>query len=144
MTKEQTMIQPDARVSVEAGRSVAARRARTRAVAYGMVGIGIVLLVAALISLGVIPTPLTAPRLTGSILNPPAPAPDFKLEDQLGQNVTLSEFRGKVVVLTFLYTTCPDTCPIVTEKLHQARADLGSDAARTAILAVSVDPTNDT
>lgn len=121
-----------------------ARRARLRAIAGGLVGIGVVLLLVALISLGIIPTPLTAPNLTGAIIDPPQPAPSFTLEDQHGATVALSDFRGKVVVLTFLYTNCPDTCPIITEKLHQARAALGSDANQVGILAVTVDPANDT
>lgn len=120
------------------------RRERTRVIAAGLVGIGLVLLVAAFVSLGIIPTPLTAPNLTGAVIDPPSPAPNFRLEDQFGKPVALSDFRGKVVVLTFLYTHCPDACPIITEKLHQARAALGTDADRTAILAVTVDPANDT
>lgn len=138
MAREQVQIVPDPAASQPA------RRARLRAIAAGLVGIGVVLLLAALVSLGVIPTPLTAPSLTGAIIDPPVPAPNFTLEDQQGAKVALSDFRGKVVVLTFLYTNCPDTCPIITEKLHQARATLGSDANQVGILAVTVDPANDT
>ena len=71
-------------------------------------------------------------------------APDFHLTDQYGKPVSLSQFRGKVVVLTFLYTHCPDACPLTAEKLHATQAQLGSDASNVVMLAVSTDPTGDT
>ncbi|HEX7593562.1 MAG TPA: SCO family protein, partial [Anaerolineae bacterium] len=46
------------------------------------------------------------------------PAPDPKLTDQTGSAVSLADFRGKVVVLTFLYTHCPDECPLIASKLR--------------------------
>jgi len=107
-------------------------------------GIVVVLVVAVVGFFGVRWYVNRTPSLNGALLNPPAPAPNFKLEDQNGQNVSLSQFRGKVVVLTFLYTHCPDACPIITEKLHQAYTLLGPDAAHVAILAVTVDPERDT
>jgi protein SCO1/2 len=109
-----------------------------------MVGVGIVLLAAALVSLGVIHLGPRSSNLVGAIVNPPFPAPDFQLQDQFDQPVALNSFRGKAVVLTFLYTNCPDACPLITEKLHQAYDQLGQDASRTAILAVTVDPAHDT
>lgn len=69
-----------------------------------------------------------------------APAPDFRLTDQFGRQVTLSQFRGEPVVLTFMYTRCPDVCPLTAEKLHQVQVLLGHDAARVVMLAVSIDP----
>jgi protein SCO1 len=122
----------------------AARRARLRPVALGLTGIGVVLLVAALIAFRTLHLRPSAPPLAGAILNPPAAAPDFRLPDQFGQQVRLSSFRGKSVVLTFLYTNCPDACPLITEKLHQAHAMLGPDVDRAAFLAVTVDPAHDT
>src|SRR4029077_10929143 len=71
-------------------------------------------------------------------------APDFHLTDQLGKPIALSQFRGEPVVLTFLYTHCPDVCPITAETLHTTQAQLGKDAARVTMLAVSVDPKGDT
>ena len=53
-------------------------------------------------------------------------------------------FKGKPVVVTFLYTHCPDVCPLTAEKLHTVMQNLGSDASRVAVLAVSIDPKGDT
>src|SRR5439155_25348111 len=46
------------------------------------------------------------------------PAPNFQLTDQAGQKISLAQFKGKPVVLTFLYTHCPDICPLTAEHLH--------------------------
>ena len=72
------------------------------------------------------------------------PAPDFRLTDQFGQQVSLSQFKGKPVIVTFMYTHCPDVCPLIAEKLHTVEQGLGSNAQKVAILAVSVDPGRDT
>src|SRR5712692_11060652 len=72
------------------------------------------------------------------------PAPDFRLSDQFGKPVSLSQFKGKPVILTFLYTHCPDACPLTAEKLRAVMQNLGSDAQRVAVLAVSTDPKGDT
>jgi protein SCO1/2 len=72
-------------------------------------------------------------------------APDFTLTDgPTGDTVSLSALRGRVVVLTFLYTRCPDVCPLTAEKLRQARTGLGAAAEDLRLLAVSVDPAGDT
>ena len=72
------------------------------------------------------------------------PAPDFHLQDQNGKAVSLAQMQGKVVVLTFWYTHCPDMCPLAAEKVHQTLITLGKQAKQVAVLAVSVDPFNDT
>jgi protein SCO1/2 len=72
------------------------------------------------------------------------PAPDFRLADQFGRQVSLSQFRGEPVVLTFMYTRCPDVCPLTAEKLHQVQLLLGKDLAHVVMLAVSIDPRGDT
>lgn len=73
------------------------------------------------------------------------PAPDLTLVDgRTAAPVTLSALRGKVVALTFLYTRCPDTCPLTAEHFRQAQRDLGSEADRVVFVAVSVDPAGDT
>lgn len=74
----------------------------------------------------------------------PSPAPDFALTDFIGRDVKLSGLRGKPVVLTFIYTNCPDVCPIITAKLNQSLGLLGSDASKVEIVAVTVDPERDT
>ena len=72
------------------------------------------------------------------------PAPAFRLTDQFGKPVSLAQFRGKPVVLTFLYTHCPDVCPLIAEQLHSVMLDLGQDAQRVGVLAISVEPMRDT
>lgn len=71
-------------------------------------------------------------------------APGFRLTDQAGQAISLAQFKGKPVVLTFFYTNCPDACPLTAEKLHQTMVDLGSNAQKVGVVAVSVDPKRDT
>lgn len=82
-------------------------------------------------------------RLHGTALGG-APSPGFRLVDQQERPVALADFRGSAVVLTFLYTSCPDICPVVADKLARTLDDLGDDASKVAVLAVSVDPARDT
>src|SRR5207244_6643134 len=77
-------------------------------------------------------------------LNPPTPAADFALRDSRGQVVRLSQYRGKAVLLTFLYSHCPDVCPLIVSQLRNALLKLGTQASRVQIVAVSVDPGRDT
>jgi protein SCO1/2 len=81
-------------------------------------------------------------KLNGTMLNGKQ-APDFTLLDHTGAEVRLSAFRGKPVVLTFLYTSCPDTCPVVTAKFTELTSILGERAAEVVMLAVTVDPERD-
>ena len=86
----------------------------------------------------------TPGKLVGEAL-PSAIAPDFTLTDgPTGQVVTLSSLGGQVVLLTFLYTTCPDVCPLTAETIRSASDRLGSKAQNVAFIAVSVDPRGDT
>ena len=85
----------------------------------------------------------TALGLQGTDLNGAAAA-DFSLTDQFGKQVSLSQYKGKPVVLTFLYTNCPDVCPLTAEKLHATMQMLGQDAQNVGIIAVSTDPARDT
>jgi protein SCO1 len=81
----------------------------------------------------------------GATINKPAVLPDFSLHDQAGKLVTLHGERGKAVLLTFLYTHCPDVCPITAQNLNQALRLLPkAERAEVRILAVSVDPRRDT
>jgi protein SCO1/2 len=83
-------------------------------------------------------------RLSGTEL-PAKDAPDFTLGDGLtGEAVTLSSLRGNVVALAFLYTHCPDACPLTAAKFRAAQQALGGDASRVRFVAVSVDPEGDT
>jgi protein SCO1/2 len=72
-------------------------------------------------------------------------APDFTLTDGVsGRAVSLSAQRGTVVALTFLYTSCPDVCPLTATRFRAAQMDLQADASRVTFIAVSVDPDGDT
>src|SRR5579862_3258215 len=84
-----------------------------------------------------------APPLVGVDLGGVA-APNFTLTDQTGARVTLASLRGHPVVLTFLYTHCPDQCPLTAEKLRMTADQLGARAGSVDWLAVSVDPVGDT
>jgi protein SCO1/2 len=77
-------------------------------------------------------------------LQPPAPSPDFALRDSTGNLVRLSQYRGKAVLLTFIYTHCPDVCPLIVAQLHNALLRLGPQSSKVQIVAVSVDPRGDT
>ncbi|HEY6411953.1 MAG TPA: SCO family protein [Ktedonobacteraceae bacterium] len=89
-------------------------------------------------------TPTTNPSgLQGTDLGG-AIAPGFSLTDQFGKTITLSQFKGKPVILTFLYTHCPDQCPLTAEKLHAVMLNLGSQAQNVGVIAISTDPKRDT
>src|SRR5437773_3455888 len=85
-----------------------------------------------------------SPTLTGTDLGA-TNAPDFTLTDGLtGRAITLSAQRGQVVALTFLYTNCPDVCPLTATRFRSAQTELQADAGRVTFIAVSVDPDRDT
>jgi protein SCO1/2 len=69
---------------------------------------------------------------------------ELRLTDHNGKPRTLADFRGKVVVVTFGYTQCPDVCPTTLSDLSSAVKKLGPDAAAVQVLFVSVDPRRDT
>ena len=83
-------------------------------------------------------------EFNGTLLTNADPAPGFTLTDQFDRSTSLDTFSGNVVVLTFLYTNCPNVCPIVTSQLRDVYQGLGSDAESVSFVAVSVDPENDT
>jgi protein SCO1/2 len=69
---------------------------------------------------------------------------DFVLTDHTGKQRRLADFRGKVVVMFFGYTRCPDVCPTTLVELKQVREQLGEDGKRLQVLFVTVDPERDT
>jgi len=73
------------------------------------------------------------------------PAPEFTLTTQEGQRLSLQELRGKVVAVTFIYTGCADTCPLLTAKLVRLQTRFGAEfGTKVFFVAVSVDPERDT
>jgi protein SCO1/2 len=69
---------------------------------------------------------------------------DFTLTDHSGRVRSLADFRGKVVVMFFGYTRCPDVCPTTLAELKAVREQLGEDGKRVQVLFVTVDPERDT
>jgi protein SCO1/2 len=77
----------------------------------------------------------------GAVMPSGLRAPDFNLRNQDGERVSLRELRGRPVVVTFLYTTCEDTCPVQAQTVRGALDQLGHDLPA---IAVAVDPPRDT
>lgn len=71
----------------------------------------------------------------------PPRSPDFRLRDQDGDIRTLEQFRGRAVIVTFLFTTCEDTCPTIARQVSSTLDELGRDVPT---LIISVDPERDT
>ena len=87
------------------------------------------------------PEPAPAATPEGAVRPPGIPPSDFRLIDQEGRPTTLADVRGEVAVVTFLYTTCDDTCPLTTAQIRGALDRLGHDVP---VLAFAVDPPRDT
>jgi cytochrome oxidase Cu insertion factor (SCO1/SenC/PrrC family)/thiol-disulfide isomerase/thioredoxin len=68
------------------------------------------------------------------------PAPEFTLTDQFGRQVSLREFRGKVVILAFNDSECTTICPLTTSAMADARSMLGAAASRVQLLGVDANP----
>jgi protein SCO1/2 len=100
-----------------------------------------VLLLAACITAGAAGAP---PAFDGGRIENPSPLPGFTLHDQNGRAVSLEAARGKLVLLTFLYTHCKDVCPLTAQNLSAAVQLLGPRRDDVRVLAVSVDPRGDT
>jgi protein SCO1 len=79
------------------------------------------------------------------LLSPVTQAPPLALRNYLGQPVNIASYRGKAVLVTFLYTNCPDICPLITSNLRVAQNLMGpATSSKAQIIAVSVDPRGDT
>jgi protein SCO1/2 len=86
----------------------------------------------------------TSASFAGGAVEPPQPAPPLKLDNSLGEPVDIADYRGKAVLVTFIYAHCPDICPLIVGNLHAAQTQLGDEADKVQIIAVSVDPRGDT
>lgn len=89
---------------------------------------------------GVTRTP-RAERFEGSLMPPGVRAPDFALRDQDGERVSMRALRGRPAIVTFLYTTCEETCPAQAQQIKLGLDRLGEDLP---VLAVAVKPKTDT
>jgi protein SCO1/2 len=84
-------------------------------------------------------------KYSGSLASPPAPEPPLSLRNYKGERVNIAQYKGKAVLVTFLYTHCPDVCPIIAANLGVALNMMGpAKASKVQVIAVSVDPRGDT
>ena len=113
--------------------------------------IAVALLLAGVLALGAILLAATAGddeepvagenEFAGALMPKRFRAPDFELRNQEGEPVSMRSLRGKPVLVTFLYTSCEDSCPAQAQTARGALDDLGHDLP---VLAIAVDPPNDT
>ena len=85
-------------------------------------------------------------KFNGTEYRDPEPVPDFNLTDQNGNNVSLSDYRGKVVVVAFIFTSCPDVCPAIEHTLNFVDYKLPDHGIENDIqmLSITIDPARDT
>jgi protein SCO1 len=102
-------------------------------------GLGILLLLVSLAACTHSQPPFLLQDISGLM-----PTLEFKLTNQDDRVVSATDFRGRVVLLYFGYTQCPDVCPTTLAMLEQALRMLGPEAAKVHVLFVSVDPQRDT
>ena len=86
---------------------------------------------------------LTPHTFTGTLLQSPSEAHNFTLYSSNGRQVSLEDYRGKLVMLYFGYTFCPDVCPASLAEASQALKILGDDAKDVQLIMISVDPERD-
>jgi protein SCO1/2 len=84
-----------------------------------------------------------ADALKAGVFNPPREAPDFSVRGSDGAALTLSHYRGKVVVLGFGYTSCPNVCPATLAVLAIAHRKLGALGSQVQVIYLTVDPERD-
>lgn len=84
------------------------------------------------------------PAFHGTTYDEVTPAPPFSLVDHTGKRVTLDDYRGRVVLLFYGFTHCPDVCPLTLSKLARVTDGLGRRADDVQVLLVTVDPERDT
>lgn len=107
-----------------------------------MLGMGVALgALIVLVGLQFVNRPYT---FRGSLIDPPVEAADFELLDQHKESFRLSEQKGKVVLVFFGYTNCPDVCPVTLSDYIQIKRNLGEDADNVEFVFITVDPERDT
>lgn len=83
-------------------------------------------------------------KLVAGVFDPPRVAPEIRLQGSHGAELDLEDYRGKVVILGFGFTSCPDVCPTTLAVLAQARKKLGPLADQLQVVYITVDPSTDT
>lgn len=85
-----------------------------------------------------------AENLIAGVFDPPRDAPELSIPGTHGKELKLADYRGKVVILGFGFTSCPDVCPTTLAVLAQARKKLGELADQLQVVYITVDPQTDT
>ncbi|MGW8264941.1 MAG: SCO family protein [Longimicrobiales bacterium] len=80
----------------------------------------------------------------GYFLPSPLPAPEFTLTSQEGVRLSSADFPGKILIVFFGYTSCPDVCPLTLSNLTRAFEEMNEDGERMQVLFITVDPARDT
>lgn len=83
------------------------------------------------------------PLLKAGVFDPPRQAPDFSLASSSGHELKMSDYRGKVVLLAFGFTSCTEVCPTTLNTFAVARRKLGPAAADVQVVYITVDPQRD-
>ena len=82
--------------------------------------------------------------ILGTEYRDPPEAPEFTLKNQFGEEVSLSDFNGKVVVVAFIYTSCPDVCLIISSNIDYVSQNLESYEEEVEFVSITIDPARDT
>jgi protein SCO1/2 len=101
---------------------------------------GLIGLLLILLGVGFVLRPYT---YRGTLIEPPLPMADFQLIDQHGADFRLSDLKGKLVLVFFGYTYCPDICPITLAEFKQIKENLAQQADKVRFVFITVDPQRD-
>ena len=108
-----------------------------------LVGISAIAVIAVVAVFAVGVRLLRKPSFRNEVINPPTQAAEINMVDDHGQTFRMSDMRGKVVLLYFGYTNCPDECPLTMAHIKQALGTIGADAQDVRVVMVTTDPTHD-
>jgi protein SCO1/2 len=104
----------------------------------------LLLLLSLVLSLAACEKPVTVKPLHAIDISWQHARPDFHLSDVSGRARSLADFRGKVVLVFFGYTHCPEVCPTTMADLAQVMRKLGPDAKKVQVIFITLDPARDT
>ena len=105
---------------------------------------GLLAVIASMLVLPLTGCPRPAGSFLATVITGADYARDLRLQDPQGRWRTLSEFKGRAVLLFFGFTQCPDVCPTALARAAEVMRLLGDDAVRLQVIFVSVDPERDT
>ncbi len=105
---------------------------------------GVVVIITAILAAGLLLPRLRPHTFNGSVMQSNTPAPSAELTSDAGRPLSLTDFRGKIVVVYFGYTFCPDLCPTTLATLDRALERMGEEADQIQVVMITVDPSRDT